>query len=163
MQTKVLTIRIFCYRLYIRHLWTRVIAVGLTAPPHLSPTRTIFRIITLSVKLVAFSIADWCSDFGIRSTRTRFHRVVKKPELETQFRREILFQNSCIASPENLYRQRHQSCGVGGRDPPDFGLEGCGVSQDGSWGARGLVVKYYYILSCTGSMFESGDFWREIE
>ena len=26
-----------------------------------------------------------------------------------------------------------------------------------SWG-RGRVVKYYYILSCTGSMFESGDF-----
>src|SRR6218665_1190009 len=27
----------------------------------------------------------------------------------------------------------------------------------GCWG-RGRVVKYYYILSCTGSMFESGYF-----
>src|SRR6218665_3571813 len=32
-----------------------------------------------------------------------------------------------------------------------------GGSQGGRWG-RGRVVKYYYILSCTGSMFESGDF-----
>jgi len=28
---------------------------------------------------------------------------------------------------------------------------------------RGRVVKYYYILSCTGGMFESGDFSSEIE
>ena len=34
---------------------------------------------------------------------------------------------------------------------PDFG-------HGGRSGSRGLVVKYYYILSCTGSMFESGDF-----
>jgi len=40
-------------------------------------------------------------------------------------------------------------------------------SRRGAWG-RGRVVKYY-ILSCTGStctctcMFESGDFWRNIE
>jgi len=32
----------------------------------------------------------------------------------------------------------------------------------GLWG-RVRVVKYYYILSCTGSMFQSGDFRREIE
>ena len=41
--------------------------------------------------------------------------------------------------------------GLGSR-PRDFGQWGCG------WD-----MKYYYILSCTGSMFESGDFWREIE
>jgi len=50
--------------------------------------------------------------------------------------------------------------GVGGRDPPDFGQ---GRSWGGSQGGRGRVVKYYYTLSCTGSMFESGDFWRAIE
>src|SRR6218665_2192283 len=36
-----------------------------------------------------------------------------------------------------------------------------GESQGGSQGSRwsrGRVVKYYYILSCTGSMFESGYF-----
>src|SRR6218665_2256394 len=33
-----------------------------------------------------------------------------------------------------------------------WGVAGGGV------GYRGRVVKYYYILSCTGSMFESGDF-----
>ena len=25
-------------------------------------------------------------------------------------------------------------------------------------GGRGRVMKYYYIISCTGSIFESGDF-----
>jgi len=41
--------------------------------------------------------------------------------------------------------------------PPDFGQGVAGGSRRG--------VKYYYILSCTGSrsMFESGDFWRKIE
>src|SRR6218665_1962803 len=49
---------------------------------------------------------------------------------------------------------RHQSWGVGGRDPQILGR--------GSWGSQGgagglsRVVKYYYILSCTGSMLESG-------
>ena len=43
---------------------------------------------------------------------------------------------------------------LGGRDPPDFGQGVAGGSQ----GGRGRVVKYYYILSCTESMFESGDF-----
>src|SRR6218665_1696623 len=33
----------------------------------------------------------------------------------------------------------------------------CGGSQGGRL-SRGRVVKYYYILSCTGSMFESGYF-----
>jgi len=33
---------------------------------------------------------------------------------------------------------------------PDFG--------QGSQRGRERVVKYYYILSCTGTMFESGDF-----
>ena len=41
--------------------------------------------------------------------------------------------------------------------PPDFGLEMVG-SQVLSWGCRGRVVKYYYILSCAGSMLKSGDF-----
>src|SRR6218665_2561476 len=46
--------------------------------------------------------------------------------------------------------------GLGSR-PPDFGQWGRrGVA--GGRGGRGLVVKYYYILSCTGSMFESVDF-----
>ena len=51
----------------------------------------------------------------------------------------------------NLERQ---SCGVRGfATPPRFWA-------GESWGLRlgpGRVVKYY-ILSCTGSMFESGDF-----
>ena len=40
--------------------------------------------------------------------------------------------------------------GLGGSQPPDFG--------QGGRGDRGRVVKYYYILSCTESIFESGDF-----
>jgi len=52
----------------------------------------------------------------------------------------------------DYFVHRRQSWGLGGRDPHILGR-----------GGRGRVVKYYYILSCTGSMFESGDFWREIE
>jgi len=47
--------------------------------------------------------------------------------------------------------------GVGGRDPQIFGRESRGGSQEGR-GGRGRVVKYYYILSYVGSMFESGYF-----
>src|SRR6218665_1833663 len=43
--------------------------------------------------------------------------------------------------------------GVGGRDPQILG-RGFVRLQRG----RGRVVKYYYILSYTGSMFESGEF-----
>jgi len=43
--------------------------------------------------------------------------------------------------------------------PPDFWLGGRWRLQGGC----GWVVKYYYILLYTGSMFESGNFWREIE
>src|SRR6218665_2260268 len=43
--------------------------------------------------------------------------------------------------------------GPEGRDPQILGR---GVAG-GRW-SRGRVVKYYYILSCTGSMFESGYF-----
>src|SRR6218665_2503979 len=49
---------------------------------------------------------------------------------------------------------RRQSWGLGSRDPQ--------ILRWGVAGGRGGVVKYYYILSCTGSMFESGDFLREI-
>jgi len=42
--------------------------------------------------------------------------------------------------------------GLGGRDPQILGREVVGVA-----GGRGRVVKCYYTLSCTGSMFESGD------
>src|SRR6218665_29393 len=39
------------------------------------------------------------------------------------------------------------------------GAWGRGVAGGrGGAGGRGWVVKYYHILSCTGSMFESGDF-----
>jgi len=44
--------------------------------------------------------------------------------------------------------------GVGGRDPQILGRA--------ALGGHGRMVKYSS-LSCTGSMFESGDFWREIE
>jgi len=60
-------------------------------------------------------------------------------------------------------------CGPGDRlmDPPDRDVnpgELWGSRAPRFWaGGRGRVVKYYYILSCTGSMFESGDFLREIE
>ena len=47
--------------------------------------------------------------------------------------------------------------GVGGSRPPLRFWAG------GSQGGRGRVVNYYYILSCTGNMFESGDFRTEIE
>src|SRR6218665_335314 len=51
--------------------------------------------------------------------------------------------------------------GAEGRDPHILGRGvvwgSQGWPQVGRWG-RGRVVKYYYILSCTGSMFESGYF-----
>ena len=57
------------------------------------------------------------------------------------------FIHSFIHS-DNLYRTHSEALllKVGGLDPPDFG-------QEGRRGPQG-VVKYYYILSCTGSMFE---------
>jgi len=58
---------------------------------------------------------------------------------------------------EHLHHRR-QSWGIGGFATPRFWAGGCGESQEG----REWVVKYYYILSCTGSTFESDDFWREI-
>jgi len=50
-----------------------------------------------------------------------------------------------------------------GRQPWWVGLNGSRPPDFGQAGGRGQVVKYLYILSCTGSMFESGDFLREIE
>src|SRR6218665_3523726 len=67
----------------------------------------------------------------------------------------------------NWHRRRlggqpgHVLIGVnpGGRDVPDIGqgVVASWESQVGWQGGRGRVVKYY-ILSCTGSMFKSGDF-----
>src|SRR6218665_131554 len=60
--------------------------------------------------------------------------------------------------------------GAEGRGPPHFlgggggggggGVGGGGRGREGRGGrwSRERVVKYYYILSCTGSMFESGYF-----
>jgi len=42
-----------------------------------------------------------------------------------------------------------------GSRTPRFWAEGV---VGGRLGGRGRVVKYYYILLCTGSLFESGDF-----
>src|SRR6218665_3410990 len=47
--------------------------------------------------------------------------------------------------------------GAEGREPRFWAGGAQGGSQGGRW-SRGRVVKYYYILSCTGSMFESGYF-----
>src|SRR6218665_2698414 len=49
-----------------------------------------------------------------------------------------------------------QSGGWGSR-PPVLGRGVAGRVAGGRW-SRERVVKYYYILSCTGSMFESGYF-----
>jgi len=66
----------------------------------------------------------------------------------------VLYVLSKVLSPYSPYLSLFNT-GVSilglGVQPPDFGQ-----------GGRGLVVKYY-ILSCTGSMFESGDFSSEIE
>ena len=62
------------------------------------------------------------------------------------------------------HKHRRQSWEVGGSRPPDFGQGVVGVAvglqRGGAGGSlgRGRVVKYYYILLCTGSLFESGDF-----
>src|SRR6218665_3568934 len=51
----------------------------------------------------------------------------------------------------NWCHQRASILGVwGGHDLHIFGM--------GLTGGRGRIVKYYYSLSCTGRMFESGDF-----
>src|SRR6218665_1643144 len=47
--------------------------------------------------------------------------------------------------------------GAEGRDPQILGSGSQGGSRGGRW-SRERVVKYYYILSCTGRMFESGYF-----
>src|SRR6218665_414633 len=47
--------------------------------------------------------------------------------------------------------------GAEGRDPQILGTGVAGSVAGGRW-SRGRVVKYYYILSCKGSMFESGSF-----
>ena len=49
--------------------------------------------------------------------------------------------------------------GGGGVTTPRFWAGGHG-DRRGVVGGRGRVVKHYYILSCTGSIFESGDFKR---
>jgi len=49
------------------------------------------------------------------------------------------------------FGQGRQSWGLGARPPQNLGRGVVGVGN-------GRVVKYYYILSCTGSVFESGDF-----
>jgi len=51
--------------------------------------------------------------------------------------------------------QGHQSWELGWSQPPDFGQGVVGCCRRVVWGRE--------ILSCTGSMFESGDFWREME
>jgi len=56
-----------------------------------------------------------------------------------------------------IVKQGRQSWGFGGRGPLDFGLGRVVGGRRMGRGGRGRVVKYY-ILSCTGSMFESGDF-----
>ena len=50
--------------------------------------------------------------------------------------------------------------GFGGSRPQILDREVVGVAgvTRGVVGDSGRVVKYYYILSCTGSMFESGNF-----
>jgi len=53
------------------------------------------------------------------------------------------------------WTQGRQSWRIGGSRPPDFGQGGRGEV------AGGHEILLY--LSCTGSMFESGDCWREIE
>ena len=47
---------------------------------------------------------------------------------------------------------------VGGRDPQILCRGIVGRDIAGGRGDRGRVVKYYYILSCTGNTFESSDF-----
>jgi len=66
---------------------------------------------------------------------------------DSKLLQESNLTNGRTGQPYRRYRQGRQSWGVGGLRPPDFGQLG-----------RGRVVKYYYILSCTGSMFKSGDF-----
>ena len=66
----------------------------------------------------------------------------------------------CIVGPKNSTDggacHRRQSWRVRGRDPKILDRRGRGIAGDR--GNRGRVVKYYFILSCAGSMFESGDF-----
>jgi len=64
-----------------------------------------------------------------------------------------VYMNVCRPICMYVCTQGHQSWGLGLR-PPDFGQGGCRRRR----GGRERVVKYYSILSCTGNMFESGDF-----
>jgi len=65
----------------------------------------------------------------------------------------MLFQLLIGVNPEGLGASRPQILGWGSW------VEVAG----GSLGGRGRVVQHYYILSCTGIVFESGDFSSEIE
>jgi len=70
------------------------------------------------------------------------------------------FSERVAEIPSGLQSTAHSiglnSGGLGVSRPPRFWA-------GGRRAGRGRFVKHYYILSCTGSMFESGDFWSEIE
>ena len=68
--------------------------------------------------------------------------------------------SAVVALPHQCNQGRQSWGGLGSR-PPDFGQKGRGVVVGGSQEGRGRVEEYYYTLSCTGSMFENDDLWRD--
>src|SRR6218665_2355060 len=67
------------------------------------------------------------------------------------------------SSKRSVWHKR-QSWGLGVSRPPRFWHgESWGRRGVGGRGCRGRVVKHYYTLSCTGSIFDGGDFSRKIE
>ena len=66
---------------------------------------------------------------------------------EEKSRASSIFEELCDSLKFNVRVVEGRGVNPGGSRPPEF-----------AQGGRGRVVKYYYILSCTGSMLESGDF-----
>ena len=102
---------------------------------------------------IVHSKLDYCNSLFLNLDSTQKLQLIKK-SLERAVTRTFRHHHITPVLKSlhwlNIPEQGRQSWEVGGLRPPDF--------EQGVMGGRGLVVKYYYILSCTGSMFESSDF-----
>jgi len=111
------------------------------------------------IQISTFPCPSYLIDFmsNVSSTSARPLRSADRLDLFVPRARTALSQCSAFAVTGSFIGVNP---GMLGSRPPQ-------ILGRGSWGVAGRVaggvVKYYYILSCTWCMLESGDFWREIE